>query len=229
MMEIIEQTAEKIVVRVRAKDSLMNAVRRSINEVPVLAIDEVEIFKNDSALYDEFLAHRIGLVPLKNTSKDGAEIKLVKDGPGMVFAGDFKGDAEIVYPNIPLTLLEKDQQVELVATVRVGKGVDHEKYTPGLCFYRHLVVVKSKNPHVVKLAENSRGVINAEKHKDGFLCDLNEALAEEIERLDASAISDSDEVIMTIESFGQMNAKDILLKAVDALGENLEKFEKSLK
>ena len=64
-MEIIEQTPLKLVMRMPANDSLANAIRRSINEIPILAVDEVEIYKNDSALYDEFLAHRVGLVPLK--------------------------------------------------------------------------------------------------------------------------------------------------------------------
>ena len=63
---MIEQSPDKIILRVAANESLINAMRRSIREIPTLAIDEVEIIKNDSALYDEFLAHRIGLVPLKN-------------------------------------------------------------------------------------------------------------------------------------------------------------------
>ena len=64
-MEIIQQTPSKLILRLKAQEGFINAVRRSVTEIPVLAIDEVEIFKNDSALYDEVLAHRIGLIPLK--------------------------------------------------------------------------------------------------------------------------------------------------------------------
>ena len=60
-MEIVQQSADKLILKLTIPESLANAIRRSVSEIPVLAIDEVEIFKNDSALYDEFLAHRLGL------------------------------------------------------------------------------------------------------------------------------------------------------------------------
>jgi len=49
-MEVIEESPEKLIFRMSANYSLANAIRRSLDEVPVLAFDEVEIFKNDSAL-----------------------------------------------------------------------------------------------------------------------------------------------------------------------------------
>ena len=231
-MEVIENTPMKLVLRTSAKDSLINAIRRSTNEIKTLAFDEVEIFKNDSALYDEFLAHRIGLVPLKteNSMNDKTEVscKIVKKGPGMVLSGDFEGHVDLVHKDIPLTLLENEQEIELIASARMGKGIEHEKYSPGLCYYRHLSIVNNKNPQIESIVNGSKGLVRPEKHKDGLVCDLSESAASEIEKIDNNAIKDSNEIILVIESFGQMSAKDILIKAIRVLNENIVSFEKSL-
>ena len=43
-----------------------NALRRiMLSEVPTMAINEVVVLNNTSPIYDEVLAHRLSLIPLK--------------------------------------------------------------------------------------------------------------------------------------------------------------------
>jgi DNA-directed RNA polymerase II subunit RPB3 len=51
--------------------SIASALRRIlIADVPTLAIDEVYIYDNNSVMFDEFLSHRLGLVPLVSEEVD---------------------------------------------------------------------------------------------------------------------------------------------------------------
>ncbi|MBS3077826.1 DNA-directed RNA polymerase subunit D [Candidatus Pacearchaeota archaeon] len=231
-METIQNINEMLVLRIDANLPLANAIRRSLSDVPTLAIDDVEVYKNDSALYDEIIANRLGMVPLKTeksmSPKTKIDMKLSKKGPGQVYSGDLEGPATVIYPKIPITLLGEGHKLELMATATLGIGRSHAKHIPGLCYYRYILEVKS-SPQIDEIVEKSKGLIKPEKKVSKWLCDINEAIIKEIEKLDKGAVTDSSEILFIIESYGNMPAKDILSEAVKALEHNLDEFEKELK
>ncbi len=230
-MTIIKNTPEKVIIRIDSNDSLANAIRRSVTEIPVLAIDEVEVFKNDSALYDEILGNRLGLIPLKTeksmNEKTKIDLKLVKNGPCIVYAEDLEGAGEIVYGKIPITVLGENSKIELVATASLGKGITHAKYIPGLCYYRHLLEINS-SPKINEIIEKTNGLIKPEKRGNKWICDLNDALVEKIKNIEKDSVKDSTDILLIVESFGSMPAKDILIKAISALSDNLDDLENSI-
>ena len=58
--------------------ALANSVRRTmLAEIPTIAVDLVEVITNTSVIPDEFLAHRLGLVPLN--SRDAEQLLYTRD------------------------------------------------------------------------------------------------------------------------------------------------------
>ncbi len=147
--------------------ALMNTLRRIvIAEVPTLAVDDVVVVENHSTLQDEFLAHRIGLMPLKtdldsyNLPEDCTcksefgcnlcRVSLVLEAEAdnhtiTVYSGDFKSDNPDIIPvnsKIPLVKLAPEQKVRLEAYARLGRGRDHARWQPvSMCAYKYLPII----------------------------------------------------------------------------------------
>lgn len=258
-MEIkkLSESQEKLVVLIRdINPTIANTLRRAmISEVPIMAIDEITFLKNTSALYDEIIAHRMGLIPLKTdlssyNLKSECKCKgkgcslcqltftLAAKGPCTVYASDLKSkDKDIypIYPKMPIVQLLKDQVLELEATAVLGKGKTHAKFSAGHAFYNCYPAIKidAKKDDIKKIVEACPKKIleasgNDIKVKNITECNMCEACVDTAPE-EVQIIPSRTDFIFTIESFGQLTPKEMLLASLDVIDEKLDEFEKKLK
>lgn len=231
---------------------MANTLRRLIiSEVPVLAIDEVEFQKNTSALYDEILAHRLSLIPLKTDLKSynlkeeckckgkgcalcELKLTLVADN-GIVYASQLKSTdpkATPIYPEMPIVELIKKQKIELEATAILGKGKQHMKFSPGLAYYRgYPEFIISENSNLKKIQEELKDIVVIKGNKIDIkdLNKWNERYEEILEINNVQVKNSETKFIFYLESWGQLSCKEILLKALDIFNDKLTEFESKLK
>ncbi len=243
-----------------ANAAFANAIRRSaIEEVPVMAIEDIEFRNNSSVLYDEIVAHRIGLIPLttdlksynlpdkckcggKGCAQCQLKLTLKVRGQGTVYASELKStDPKVkpVYPKIPITKLLKGQKLELEATAILGKGKDHAKWCPGLVYYKLMPIIEIKkkctNPEVgveqcpqnVFEIKNNKLVLN----KDNSLkCHLCNACVDICEPKGAITLDKNDkDFIFYVESWGQLEPKEIIDEALKIINDTSNEFIKEIK
>jgi DNA-directed RNA polymerase subunit D len=122
-----------------------NLVRRfGIGQLPVFAIDSVTVYENSSAMFDEYLAHRLGQIPLLSESGKASDeiiFTLDAEGPGTVYSKSLKStDSKIksALDDIPMLRLLEGQNIRLEAKARHGIGKTHAKFQPGLISYEVL-------------------------------------------------------------------------------------------
>jgi len=238
-MKIINKKDNQITFVAEIDESLANAIRRCLNQIPIIAIDEVKISKNDSPLYDETIAHRIGLIPLKMdklmNQKTVVKLKLSVKKEGRVYSEELVGGLKVVYDKIPITSLKKGQELELVAIAKVGKGIKHSKFSPGLMFYRNVVNIKIDKdcPQEVvgicpqKILKVENGKIIAE---DNYKCNMCEVCVElcEKQRKDSIKLIPTKELVITLESFGQLTIEEILKRSIKELKKDLTEVSKKI-
>jgi len=123
--------------------SFANALRRTVlGQVPTYAIDKVTVYENTSAFFDDYIANRIGHVPIATPDKVDDEVlfTLNAEGPVMVTSGMLESsNPKIVCANknIPIVELGAKQVVRLEGTARKGIGRTHAKFQPALASYSY--------------------------------------------------------------------------------------------
>ncbi|MBS3062107.1 MAG: DNA-directed RNA polymerase subunit D [Candidatus Diapherotrites archaeon] len=221
--------------------AMMNALRRTImNSVPVLAIDKVWFYDNNSVMTDEMLSHRLGLLSVKGVGKvtegENAKFALEKEGPGMVYSGEIicsTGNAEIVDKKIPVVLLGKNQRVRMEMEAVVGTGKMHTKWQPGTVTYYQVPKVTFegvKDPEAIQKA--FPGTIEV-KAKKLFLADpLNAKQVTELrDRFPEEVKLDYDDksFVMIIETNRGKENAEIIEDSLEALRNRNKEFKEALK
>ncbi len=238
-MEKVNTKDNKITFVAEIDETLANAIRRYLNQVPIMAIDEVEISKNDSALYDETIAHRMGLIPLQMDKLAGKEtvnkLKLSVKKEGIVYSEELSGGVKVVYGKIPITSLKKGQELEVVAVTKVGKGAEHPKFSPGLMFYRNIVDIKIDKDcpqEVVNVCPQKILKSNNEKviSEDNSKCDMCEACVEICKKQGKNSIEfiPTKKLMITVESFGQLDINEMIKQSLKELKKDLAEVSKKI-
>ena len=155
-VKVLAESDQEVLLQLDGIDrSYANAIRRfCIAEVPSMAIDDIVILENSSVLYDEILAHRLGMIPLRTDLEryvlpekcdcgsplgcQKCRVLLVLDAvaydkPRTVLSSDLVSedrDIKPVSPNIPIVKLAAGQSVKLEAYARLGRGKEHAKWQP---------------------------------------------------------------------------------------------------
>lgn len=230
----------------------VNALRRAITaEVPTLAIADVEFRKQGSALYDEVLAHRLGLVPLTTdyssyeyeelddenarSAKSMTTLTLSAKGPGTAFADLMVGrdpGVAAAQPKMPIVKLREGQELEFEARAVMGRGKEHAKHVPGIATYHENVTFTVKNEKPEKSVREKF----PPQIFDGTKLDVsritNPALIDAVDGIDPDVIvvnRPEDSFVFEVESFGQLSSKDMLVQGVRELVSMLDSFEREVK
>jgi DNA-directed RNA polymerase subunit D len=234
--------------------SFVNAIRRICTvEVPTIAIETVSIVRNESTLFDEVLAHRLGLVPLETDieafelasecdCEDGCpscsvSLVLKEKGPKVVYSGDLSSahDAvKSVYDSIPLLRLEEGEEVELEAIAKLGIGLEHAKWQPTTtCAYKYypLITIDEICEACKKCVDECpRNVLEYDEDENKIIitdienCAMCKTCMRECEQNAIHIESQEGKFIFKIETDGSLSPEDVLKNACDILKEKSEKI-----
>jgi len=226
---------------------LANSLRRIIiEEIPTLRIEDVYIKRNFSHLYDEMLAHRLGLLVLR-VNKEGikeAKLALKERGKKMVYAKDIKvltEGVEVLYPETPIVYLDNDfQEVDLEMVAKWGIGKEHIKFKPAHVWFKYypkiiykkeklseeeIKIIEKKLPKEIYEIKDGKILIKEDKLID---YDIGSLLDDEILEKYLEYRGDENRIVFYIESFGDYKPRELLRKAKEIFLKKIEEFEKKV-
>lgn len=119
-------------VLVKGGPGFCNALRMSlINDTTSLAACRIHFEANSSCFNNEYLAHRVGMIPFRRIAQQGdGTLRIRAKGPKRVYAKDFEGiGIEPVYGHILIAVLgTEEQQLDLTAHFDSAAASRHARY-----------------------------------------------------------------------------------------------------
>lgn len=257
LLESDKKNGTAVFVLTKTTPSFGNLIRKYVLEkVPTMAVEDIEFRKNGSVLYDEIIAHRIGLIPLTTDLKTynlpqeckckgegcarcSVKMTLSTKGPGTIYASDIKSkDSKIkpAYPKMPIVKLLKGQDLELGAVAFLGQGKDHVKWSPGHIYYKYTPIIdikgEVKNPEKIKQAcpvdvFDVKGDKLVINKNNLIKCHLCGACQDLNQKIVIG--EDNTELIFYVESFGQLSCREMVAKAMELFEADLNEFGAQLK
>lgn len=227
--------------------AFVNAIRRAImNSVPTMAIDNVSFYENGSVMFDEMLAHRLAMLPIKTdlkTYKVGEKIKMIleKEGPCTVYSRDIQSTEptiEVTDKKIPIVKLGKGQRIKLEMEAVMGTGKEHSKWQPGLVTFYEVpeIFIDIKDPKEQKkfFSKMPEGMFEQKAGKIVLSDPVNAepGLVEEAVEIAGNgsyAEYDGKSFVLTIETFGGLSVSETLVEAVNLLEEKAKAMKAELK
>jgi len=259
-VDIKELKPKKAVIKIDdVKPYFVNALRRiMISELPKLAVDEVVIYDNTSALFDEIISHRLGLVPIPTdlsliSFKDECVCKgkgcpnctvrytLSKEGEGTVYSGDLQPAEKswaIKEDKIPIVKLYGDQRLILEVEAVLGKGRNHAKWqavqAPAYMMEPIIEFDKTKIDEVKKFIEKlPENLVSIKGDKlilsDNTKLSLFESYLSKENIKYITVKRDPTKFTFHFETDGSFTAKDAIIESVNIIQKKYEEFSKLLK
>jgi DNA-directed RNA polymerase subunit D len=254
-VKILEEKKDKMKFIIEDVDSsLIGELRRiMMSEIPTLAVEWVDFVKNDTVLWDEIIASRLGLIPLNYDTKsyklkkdckcDGkgcshcqVTLALVKKGPCVVYSGDLVPSDKSVKPvfdKIPIAEMTEGQELKFEAIAQLGLGKNHAKWQASIVGYRATPKISiGKDGNSKEYAERCPKKVFT--FKDGKLkvdrpLDCNICLTcVELSNGAITVEADEKNFLFNLESVCGMKPREIVLRSIEILNDKLDEFSKDL-
>ncbi len=255
-IDILEEDDRRIKFVIEdATPQLANALRRvMVAKIPTMAIEEVAFTNNTSGLFDEMIAHRLGMIPWEFDADaynlpdecdcDGegcpsCEVRMVLERQGDdVLASHLKPtdkDVQPKNPDIKIVELLGDQELELEAVARLGIGQTHAKFQAANTSYKHRPIVRVNGDEVDNPEEAAKVAPDRVKNADGAVEadeDIVYAMEEtvDLEEGDEIELEERDDAFLfQIESVSGYSPRELARQAASIISEDLDEFEEASK